>query len=87
MHGIPRGGVALAWGIRITDQITDHFAPYCYELRTTAINEIRVLAECWRMGQEHNTHLLRHHILIIPVSGISGTIPAQDQGFTTALCD
>jgi uncharacterized protein GlcG (DUF336 family) len=32
-------------------------------------------------------HLLRHHILIIPVSGISGTIPAQDQGFTTALCD
>jgi hypothetical protein len=30
---------------------------------------------------------VRHHILPIPVSGISGTIPAQDQGFTTALCD
>ena len=28
---------------------------------------------------------VRHHILIIPVSGISGAIPAQDQGFTTAL--
>ena len=49
MHGIPRGGVALAWGTLITDQITDHFAPYCSELPTTAINEIRVLAECWRM--------------------------------------
>ena len=44
------GGVALAGGILITDQITYHYAPYCYELRTTAINEIRVLAECWRMG-------------------------------------
>jgi hypothetical protein len=32
-----------------------------------------------------NTLSVRHHILIIPVSGISGTIPAQDQGFTTAL--
>ena len=30
---------------------------------------------------------LRHHILPVPVSGISGAIPAQDQGFTTALCD
>ena len=30
---------------------------------------------------------LRHHILIIPVVVISGAIPAQDQGFTTALCD
>ena len=30
---------------------------------------------------------LRHHILPIPVPGISGAIPAQDQGFTTALCD
>jgi hypothetical protein len=30
---------------------------------------------------------LRHHILIIPVLGISGAIPAQDHGFTTALCD
>jgi len=29
---------------------------------------------------------VRHHILIIPVTGISGAIPAQDQGFTTALC-
>jgi hypothetical protein len=75
----------LQGGILITDQITDHYAPYCSELRTTAINEIRVLAECWRMGYQHNTLSVRHHILIIPVSGISGTIPAQDQGFTTAL--
>ena len=30
---------------------------------------------------------LRHHILIIPVVVIFGTIPAQDQGFTTAFCD
>ena len=28
----------------IADQITDHFALYCYEIRTTAISEIRVLA-------------------------------------------
>ena len=46
MDGNPRGGVALAGGIPITDQITDHFAPYCYELGTTAINKIRVLAAC-----------------------------------------
>ena len=30
---------------------------------------------------------VRHHILPIPVPVISGTIPAQDQGFTTAFCD
>ena len=60
MHGIPRGGVALAWGILITDQITDHYAPYCDELRYGAINEIRVLAECWRMIGEHNPLSLRH---------------------------
>ena len=30
--------------------ITDHFAPYCYELKITAIEDIRVLAECWRLG-------------------------------------
>tara|TARA_Y100001968_G_C19108472_1_gene596042 strand:+ start:67 stop:195 length:129 start_codon:yes stop_codon:yes gene_type:complete len=35
---------------------------------------------------EQKTHP-RHHILPIPVLGISGVIPAQDQGFTTALCD
>jgi len=39
------------------------------------------------MQQEMNTLSVRHHILIIPVPGISGAIPAQDQGFTTALCD
>ena len=32
----------------------------CSELRTTAINEIRVLAECWRMGYQHNSRRLRH---------------------------
>ena len=37
--------MALAGGVLITDQITDHFAPYCYELRTAAINKIRVLAD------------------------------------------
>ena len=60
MHDTPGGGVALAGGILITDHITDHYAPYCYELRTTAINEIRVLAECWRMGYQHNSLRLRH---------------------------
>ena len=30
---------------------------------------------------------LRHHILPISVPVISGTIPAQFQGFTTVLCD
>jgi hypothetical protein len=29
----------------------------------------------------------RHHILTISVTGISVDIPAQFQGFTTALCD
>ena len=33
--------------LMITDQITDHYAPYCDELSYGAINEIRVLAECW----------------------------------------
>ena len=61
MHGIPRGwGGTCGWPILITDQITDHYAPYCYELRATAINEIRVLAECWRMGYQHNSLRLRH---------------------------
>jgi hypothetical protein len=36
---------------------------------------------------EYDGLSLRHHILIIPVTGISGAIPAQDQGFTTALCN
>ena len=30
---------------------------------------------------------LRHHILLIPITHISATIPAQDQGFTIALYD
>ena len=38
-----RGSIYPKW---ITDQITDHFAPYCYELSTAAINNIRVLAAC-----------------------------------------
>ena len=52
--------MALAWGILITDHITDHYAPYCDELRYGAINEIRVLAEYWRMGYQHNSLRLRH---------------------------
>ena len=41
------GGVALAGRVScITDQITDHFAPYCGELQVSAINNIKVLDEC-----------------------------------------
>ena len=39
------------------------------------------------IGQRCEGLSVRHHILLIPVPGISGAIPAQDQGFTTALCD
>ena len=40
-------GVALVGGAScVTDQITDHFAPHCYELGNAAINKIRVLAAC-----------------------------------------
>jgi hypothetical protein len=39
--------MALAGGAScITDPITDHFTPYCGELRYSAINDIRVLDEC-----------------------------------------
>ena len=44
-----RGGISPKW---ITDQITDQNTPYCYELATTAINEIRVLAVVQRKHQE-----------------------------------
>ena len=55
------GGMALARGVScITNQITDHSAPYWYEPCTAAINNIRVLDECWRMIGEHNTLSLRH---------------------------
>ena len=43
----PTGAMALAGGAScITDPITDHFTPYCGELRYSAINDIRVLDEC-----------------------------------------
>ena len=48
-----------------TDQITDHFAPYCSELGNAAINDIRALDECWRMIRDMNSHLLRHRHEII----------------------
>ena len=50
MDGNPRWrGGTRAGGVSpkgITDQITDQNTPYCYELETTAINDIRVLAAC-----------------------------------------
>ena len=90
IYGNPSGGYGTCEGISpkwITDQITDHFAPYCYELSTAAINKIRVLAACWRSAGASTSHLLRHHILIITVTTMSGAIPAHDQGFRTVLCD
>jgi hypothetical protein len=36
----------LGTTFRCEKKITDHFAPYCYELSTAAINNIRVLAAC-----------------------------------------
>ena len=39
--------MALAGGVLITDQITDHFAPYYYELRTATINKIIVLSDAY----------------------------------------
>jgi hypothetical protein len=34
-----------------------------------------------------NTSSVRHYILPIALTGIFGAIPAQDQGFTTVMCD
>ena len=51
------GGYGTCGGISpkgITDQITDQNTPYCYELGTTAINEIRVLAVVQRRDTEQN---------------------------------
>jgi len=46
IYGIPKGGYGTRRGMScITDQITDHFAPYCSEPSNGAINEIRVLDE------------------------------------------
>ena len=39
----------------ITDQITDYFAPYYYELATTARYEINVLALTQRISKEYNS--------------------------------
>ena len=46
-----RGGISPKG---ITDQITDQNTPYCYELATTAINDIRVLAAVRRTDTEQN---------------------------------
>ena len=46
--------------ILITDQITDHFAPYCDELRYAVSNKTRELAENWWMQQDMNPLSVRH---------------------------
>ena len=72
IYGNPSGGYGTCEGIspkwitdQITDQIIDQNTPYCYELGTTAINKIRVLAACWRRAGTSTSHLLRqiafHH--------------------------
>ena len=51
MDGNYRGRIGTCGGISpkgITDQITDQNTPYCYELGTPAINDIRVLDVIWR---------------------------------------
>jgi hypothetical protein len=47
-----RGGISPKG---ITDQITGQNTPYCYELGTTAINDIRVLDVIRRRDREHNS--------------------------------
>ena len=54
------GGVALAGGFCITDQITDQYAPYCSELRYAVSFDYIELADFWWMQQEMNTLFLRH---------------------------
>ena len=61
MHGIPRGwGGTCGWPILITDQITDHYAPYCGELGYAVCNDIRVLAVIRCIDREPNP-LHPHH--------------------------
>ena len=44
MYDTPNTPMALA-PQSITDQITDHYAPYCDELGYTVCNDIRVLPD------------------------------------------
>ena len=37
-----------------TDQITDHFAPYCIKLSNSAMNDIRVLEDTLCLCREQN---------------------------------
>jgi len=54
------GGVAHArGGVCITDQITDHYAPYCSELRYAVSIDYIELADYWWMQQEMNTLSVR----------------------------
>ena len=47
VYDIPKGwGGTRKGASSITNQITDHFTPYCGELQDSAINNIRVLDEC-----------------------------------------
>ena len=55
------GGVAHAGRVCITDQITDHYAPYCSELRYAVSSDYIELADYWWMQQEMNTLSVRHH--------------------------
>jgi len=54
------GGLALAWGVCITDQITNQYAPYCSELRYAVSSDYIELADYWWMQQEMNTVSVRH---------------------------
>jgi len=46
-------------GVCITDQITDHYAPYCSELRYAVSIDYIELADYWWMQQEMNTLSVR----------------------------
>ena len=61
MYDIPHTPVALA-PQPITDQITDHYAPYCDELAYAVCNDIRVLAVIWCISREPNP-FHPHHIV------------------------
>ena len=73
-----------AWASKNDCRILVSFLKHLVKYNWSHVNS--KTARCWWcIGSFAISH--RHHILTISVTGISVDIPAQFQGFTTALCD
>ena len=52
------------WHLQVPILITDHYAPYCDELRYSVFIKNRELAEYWWMQQDMNSLFVRHILYV-----------------------